>query len=127
VGTIVASPFCILLISRSLVAEIKLGVRRFGARTDGGLFFSLPQEGQFIAWDRSYYEIALEVECLWDVINRRQNAGSRRSARRMVPRMSRKLMILMIPSIVAKSLQKCSVQSVTLNSSITQILKYSPR
>jgi hypothetical protein len=64
-GTIVASPFYISLISRSLVAEIKLGVRRFGARTDGGLFLSLPQEGQFIAWDRSYYEIALEVECLW--------------------------------------------------------------
>jgi hypothetical protein len=32
-----------------------------GVRTDGGLFISLPQEGQFIAWDRFYFEIALEV------------------------------------------------------------------
>jgi hypothetical protein len=52
---------CFWLMSRSLVAEIKLGPRRIGARTDGGLFISLPQQGQFIAWDRSYYEIALEV------------------------------------------------------------------
>ena len=72
------------------MAEIKLGVRRFGARTDGGLFISLPQQGQFIAWDRSYYEIALEGECLCDVIDRRQKAKSKRNARKMVPALSRK-------------------------------------
>ena len=44
-----------------LAAEIKLGAQRIGARTDGGLQIFLPQDTKFVAWDRSYYEIALEV------------------------------------------------------------------
>jgi hypothetical protein len=45
-----------------LAAEIKLGLERIGARTDGGLQIFLPQDKNFVAWDRSYYEIALEAK-----------------------------------------------------------------
>jgi hypothetical protein len=45
-------------------AEIKLGNNRFGARTDGGLQISL-QNPSLITWERSYYEIALEVMILF--------------------------------------------------------------
>jgi hypothetical protein len=45
----------------ALAAEIKLGPERIGARTDGGLQILLPLEGNHIMWDRSYYEVALEV------------------------------------------------------------------
>jgi hypothetical protein len=44
-----------------LAAEVKLGPERIGARTDGGLQILLPRQENFVAWDRSYYEIALEV------------------------------------------------------------------
>jgi len=47
--------------SSPLAAEIKLGPERIGARTDGGLQICLPQNTNLVAWDRSYYEIALEV------------------------------------------------------------------
>jgi len=50
-----------LMIISALAAEIKLGPERIGERTDGGLQIILPQDGDLIAWDRSYYEIALEV------------------------------------------------------------------
>jgi hypothetical protein len=44
------------------VAEFKLGPQRIGAYTDGGLQIQLPlAEGRFVEWDRSYYEVALEV------------------------------------------------------------------
>jgi hypothetical protein len=47
---------------RALVAEFKLGSRRVGVRTDGGLQILIPGVGnQFLEWDRSYYEIGLEV------------------------------------------------------------------
>lgn len=49
-----------LLNSSSMSAEIKLGDKRFGARTDGGLQISL-QHPSLITWERSYYEIALEA------------------------------------------------------------------
>ena len=52
------SPF---LISSALAAEIKLGSERIGARTDGGLQIFFPRDGNLVEWDRSYYEIALEV------------------------------------------------------------------
>ena len=48
-------------------AEIKLGNNRFGARTDGGLQISL-QHPSLITWERSYYEIALEVTILFFVL-----------------------------------------------------------
>ena len=48
--------------SSPLAAEIKLGPQRIGARTDGGLQILLPQTESFVAWDRSYYEIALEAK-----------------------------------------------------------------
>jgi hypothetical protein len=44
-----------------LAAEFKIGPERIGARTDGGLQIFLPREDGLVAWDRSYYEIALEV------------------------------------------------------------------
>lgn len=44
------------------MAEIKLGDERIGARTDGGLQILNPQGSNFVAWDRSYYEIALEAK-----------------------------------------------------------------
>ena len=48
----------------ALVAEVKLGQTRIGSRTDGGLRIVLPRDdGDSVAWDRSYYEIALEVSC----------------------------------------------------------------
>ena len=48
--------------SRALVGEIKLGDRRISVRTDGGLQILIPGNGnQFVEWDRSYYEIGLEV------------------------------------------------------------------
>ena len=66
---------------RYLAAELKLGPRHIGARTDGGLQILLPQsdtptlsgiydedggdaEEIFVEWDRSYYEIGLEVSPL---------------------------------------------------------------
>lgn len=45
----------------SLAAEVKLGPERIGPRIDGGLQILLPRHKYFVAWDRSYYEIALEV------------------------------------------------------------------
>jgi hypothetical protein len=46
----------------ALAAEFKLGPERIGARTDGGLQIVLHRApGELIAWDRSYYEVALEV------------------------------------------------------------------
>jgi hypothetical protein len=45
-----------------LAAEIKLGAERIGARTDGGLQILNPQGNNLVAWDRSYYEIALEAK-----------------------------------------------------------------
>ena|SRR5438270_7566657 len=49
---------------RPLVAEFKLGRKRIGVQTDGGLQILLPQAGNSVEWDRSYYEIALEVSFL---------------------------------------------------------------
>lgn len=47
---------------RALVGEFKLGDRRISVRTDGGLQILIPGDGnQFVEWDRSYYEIGLEV------------------------------------------------------------------
>lgn len=53
----------IVLIFSPLAAEIKLGHERIGARTDGGLQIFLPRKDldSLVAWDRSYYEVALEV------------------------------------------------------------------
>lgn len=50
-----------ILIRSPLAAEIKLGPERIGVRTDGGLQIFLPCNDGLVAWDRSYYEIALEV------------------------------------------------------------------
>src|SRR5438046_270021 len=50
-----------VLNTSALAAELKLGPQRIGARTDGGLQIFLPQDGNRVAWDRSYYEISLEV------------------------------------------------------------------
>ena len=47
--------------NRDLVADFKLGTKRIGVQTDGGLQILLPQRGNNVEWDRSYYEIALEV------------------------------------------------------------------
>ena len=55
---IIFTPF---LICSALAVEVKLGPERIGARTDGGLQIFLPQNGSLVAWDRSYYEVALEV------------------------------------------------------------------
>lgn len=42
---------------------MKIGPERIGARTDGGLQIFLPlTDGTSLAWDRSYYEIALEAK-----------------------------------------------------------------
>ena len=57
-----------ILTSSPLAAEIKLGPERIGARTDGGLQIFLPCNDSLIAWDRSYYEIALEVN-IFIIIN----------------------------------------------------------
>lgn len=47
----------------ALAAEIKLGPERIGSRTDGGLQIFLPQNNNTsVAWDRSYYEVALEAK-----------------------------------------------------------------
>ena len=71
------------LISSSMSAEIKLGNNRFGARTDGGLQISL-QHPSLITWDRSYYEIALEVTILFCLdANCRQNGFSKSRLRPM--------------------------------------------
>ena len=43
------------------MADFKLGTKRIGVQTDGGLQILLPQNGIKVEWDRSYYEIALEV------------------------------------------------------------------
>ena len=51
------------LTNSPLAAEIKLGPERVGARTDGGLQIFLPRNDKTsIAWDRSYYEVALEAK-----------------------------------------------------------------
>jgi hypothetical protein len=50
-----------ILIYSALAAEIKIGPERIGARTDGGLQIFIPGRDGLVAWDRSYYEIALEV------------------------------------------------------------------
>jgi hypothetical protein len=54
---------CHILTYSALAAEVKIGDERIGARTDGGLQIFLPREGSdsLVAWDRSYYEIAFEV------------------------------------------------------------------
>lgn len=46
---------------RDVVADFKLGTKRVGVLTDGGLQILLPRDEDFVEWDRSYYEIALEV------------------------------------------------------------------
>ena len=46
---------------RDLVANFRLGTKRIGVQTDGGLQILLPQDGLKIEWDRCYYEIAFEV------------------------------------------------------------------
>lgn len=73
-----SSPCCCSVDYRYLAAEIELGPRRVGDRTDGGLQILLPRsdtdidtlssfynegdaEAIFVEWDRSYYEIGLEV------------------------------------------------------------------
>ena len=44
------------------MAEFKLAPLCIGAHTDGGLQIQLPQaNGDFVEWDRSYYEVALEI------------------------------------------------------------------
>jgi len=48
--------------SSALAAEIKLGDERIGARTDGGLQIFLPSDGKSVQWNRSYYEIVVEVQ-----------------------------------------------------------------
>jgi hypothetical protein len=45
----------------ALAAEIILGPERICARTDGRLEIFLPQNGSFVARDRSFYEVALDV------------------------------------------------------------------
>jgi hypothetical protein len=50
-----------VLMYSALAAEVKLGHERVSARTDGGLQIILHHDNQKLAWDRSYYEIALEV------------------------------------------------------------------
>ena len=66
--------------NRYLAAEIKIGPRRISARTDGGLQILLRRQNDkrsvvgvsdddddddddelFVEWDRSYYEVGLEV------------------------------------------------------------------
>jgi hypothetical protein len=52
-----------ILTCSALAAEIKIGPERIGARTDGGLQIFIPREDSdsLVAWDRSYYEVAFEV------------------------------------------------------------------
>jgi hypothetical protein len=67
----------IVLICSPLAAEIKIGKDRVGARTDGGLQIFLPiqDKDDLVAWDRSYYEVALEVN-IFEI----SNANIRRNA-----------------------------------------------
>jgi hypothetical protein len=58
-----------------LAAEIRIGDERIGARTDGGLQIFLPRKDSdsLVAWDRSYYEVALEVYMFIILVNTRPN------------------------------------------------------
>jgi hypothetical protein len=56
--TYVGNPLKSFPIFGALAAEIKLSIERVGARTDGDLQICFPRDGNLIAWDRSYYEIA---------------------------------------------------------------------
>lgn len=62
------------MIYSPLAAEIKIGPERIGARTDGGLQIFIPRKDGLVAWDRSYYEIALEVNISTIIVNKRPNA-----------------------------------------------------
>src|SRR5271155_689161 len=97
--------FAISLTCSPLAAEIKLGPGRIGARTDGGLQIFLPQDS-LVAWDRSYYEIALEVSTFQKQANFWQNGSSNQNATKMGLKPSRKSTRTTL-SILAKSLQKC--------------------
>jgi hypothetical protein len=58
-------PYLSLTNCSPLAAEVKLGPERIGARTDDGLQILLHRYENFVAWDWSYYEIALEVYILF--------------------------------------------------------------
>ena len=61
IGSYRTSHLVDILTCSPLAAEIKIGPERIGARTDGGLQIFHPRNDSLVAWDRSYYEIALEV------------------------------------------------------------------
>jgi hypothetical protein len=46
---------------------MKLGSQRVSARTDGGLQIQMPDGGLRLTWDRSYYELALEVQLFFRI------------------------------------------------------------
>jgi hypothetical protein len=48
-------------VGSALAVKNKLGPERIGDRTDGGLKVLLPLDGNYIMWNRFYYEVALEV------------------------------------------------------------------
>jgi len=85
---------------------MKLGPQRIGAYTDGGFQIMLPQDGEVVEWDRSYYEIALEVSSAYFWVNERQNGSLNHNPIKMAIQMYQKSIPNTL-SMQAKSSPKC--------------------